>query len=173
VKNTIRNNYLSSRKEISKERKEEAQAYLLDSLKEMTLGCKNILSYYPLSDEVDVSQFNEFLQKQDRLLLPKVAGESLVPYAVKDMEKQLKTFSYTIFEPDDTCTINTNIDLAIIPGIVFDKKGARIGFGKGHYDRFLADKNIKTIGVCFKEQLYDGDLPLEPHDIIMERLCIV
>ncbi|MCH9617778.1 MAG: putative protein YqgN [Chlamydiia bacterium] len=173
MKNTIRNSYLSKRKAIAKERREQAHLCLLDRLKEITAGYKKILSYSPLSDEVDTYPFNAFLQQNNRLLLPKIVEESLVPYEVRDMEKQLKTFSHGVLEPDSSCNRNQNIDLAIIPGIAFDKQGARLGFGKGHYDRFLAGKKIRTIGLCFKEQIYDGKLPLEPHDITMERLCIV
>ena len=41
--------------------------------------------------------------------------------------------------------------ICILPGICFDKKGNRIGYGKGYYDKYLKDKNIYKIGLCYKE----------------------
>lgn len=173
MKKRIREESLLARRAISKKRKIEGDLRAFELLKEMTANYKHVLSYYPILDEVNLHLFNKFLQDEKRLLLPKIVGESLVPCAVMDMEKQLKTFSHKILEPDNTCESHIDVSIAIIPGIAFDKDGGRLGFGKGHYDRFLMDKNIITIGLCYKEQLYNGKLPLESHDITMERLCVV
>ena len=57
------------------------------------------------------------------------------------------------------------IDLIIIPGAVYDRRGSRIGYGGGYYDRLLAsmDRDIPIIAPAFKEQIVD-DIPTEPHD---------
>ena len=172
MKKAIREKFLLSRRSVTKQRRKQIEQDLVKRLVKMSEGYKNIMSYFPLSDEVDISSFNKVLEKENRLLLPKIVGESLVAYAVTSMEKQLKTFSHTFFEPLDSCREVKDIDLVLIPGIAFDEEGGRVGFGKGHYDKFLAKKKIPSIGVCFKEQLYNGILPLEPHDIKMERLCV-
>ena len=171
MKKAIREKFLLSRRSVTQQRREQVEQDLVERLLKMTEGYKNILSYFPLPDEVNISPFNRLLEKENRLLLPKIVDESLVPYAVTSMEKQLKTFSHTFLEPLDSCREAKDIDLVLIPGIAFDKEGGRVGFGKGHYDKFLAKKKIPSIGICFNEQLYDGILPLEPHDIKMERLC--
>jgi 5-formyltetrahydrofolate cyclo-ligase len=173
MKEKLREEFLALRKKISPSRKKEAEDLVFFKLKEITRGYKNILSYYPLKQEVSVALFNSYLQSIGRLILPKIEGKTLVAYEVIDMEKQLKTFCHTFLEPDNTCKKNEDIDLVLIPGIIFDSSGGRIGFGKGYYDKYLENKKIKTIGVLFKEQLYDGVLPLEKHDIKMESLCIV
>ena len=41
----------------------------------------------------------------------------------------------------------------IIPGICFDKSKNRIGYGKGYYDKYLSNTNIKKIGLCYEEQI--------------------
>jgi len=53
-----------------------------------------------------------------------------------------------------------------------DKNGNRIGYGAGHYDRYIASCDTKPylIGVCFDEQIYDGDIPAEPHDIPLDLI---
>lgn len=59
------------------------------------------------------------------------------------------------------------LDACIIPGLAFDGQGHRIGYGFGHYDRFLRacdmQASMDRIGVCHRDQLLDA-LPNEPHD---------
>lgn len=61
-------------------------------------------------------------------------------------------------------------EIIFLPVVAFDKNGARLGRGGGHYDRLLsayrAHKNVRAIGLAFDEQLFDG-IPCEMHD---ERL---
>ena len=58
-----------------------------------------------------------------------------------------------------------NFDLVLVPGVAFSADGARLGRGRGHYDRFLPRlrKDAVVIGVCFRERLLP-QLPLEAHD---------
>jgi len=64
----------------------------------------------------------------------------------------------------------SDVDVAIIPGLVFDKKGGRIGYGGGFYDKLL-DKNDNTItvGVCHSSQLIET-VPMEQHDIKLKKI---
>ena len=59
--------------------------------------------------------------------------------------------------------------MILIPGIGFDKCGARIGFGKGCYDMFLPQTNAVKIGFCFNFQLVDK-IPADCHDINMDLI---
>ena len=55
--------------------------------------------------------------------------------------------------------------LVILPGLVFDRKGYRIGYGGGYYDRFLfREPNHPTISLCYDFQIVDRLHP-DPHDI--------
>lgn len=58
------------------------------------------------------------------------------------------------------------LDAVIVPGLAFTADGQRLGQGGGHYDRFLVRlrANCLTVGVCFREQLFET-LPTEPHDL--------
>lgn len=82
----------------------------------------------------------------------------------------LKKGAYGILEPTviDTADPHT-VDLIIVPGIVFDRNGSRIGFGKGFYDRLLSDTNAVKIGVCYAFQLCKG-IPADNHDIPMNMI---
>lgn len=63
-----------------------------------------------------------------------------------------------------------DVDAFILPGLAFDGRGGRLGFGKGHYDAILS-KALKTspkIGVCYDWQVAEEPLPQEEHDIPMD-----
>lgn len=63
----------------------------------------------------------------------------------------------------------------LVPGVGFDLSGARLGRGKGFYDRYLADKDVMKIGLAWTEQIVKK-IPVEKHDchmdfIITEEFC--
>lgn len=63
----------------------------------------------------------------------------------------------------------------LVPGVAFDLSGARLGRGKGFYDRYLEDKVVTTIGLAWSEQILEK-IPVEQHDysmdfIITEKYC--
>ena len=63
----------------------------------------------------------------------------------------------------------TEPDLIIAPGLAFDRRGGRLGYGKGYYDRFLHQirADATKLAVCFECQLF-AEIPVLPHDIRME-----
>ena len=64
----------------------------------------------------------------------------------------------------------TKYDVILVPGLAFDRKGNRIGYGKGHYDKFLAgqDKAVK-IGISYEFAVLDR-IPVESHDITLNYI---
>lgn len=66
--------------------------------------------------------------------------------------------------------VDGTIDAAVVLGLGFDRRGYRLGYGSGYFDRFLAGRELTTIGLAFDEQLVDR-LPAEPHDVPM-RLVV-
>ena len=68
-----------------------------------------------------------------------------------------------------------SIDLALIPGVAFDRNGGRLGHGKAYYDRFLAQsplQQLRRVGVCFDFQVVPA-VPVEVHDVLLHRLIVV
>ena len=59
------------------------------------------------------------------------------------------------------------MDVSIIPGVAFDKKGVRLGYGKGVFDRLLAKSQAFKIGLAYDFQIVD-ELPREKHDLVMD-----
>ena len=76
--------------------------------------------------------------------------------------------AFNIQEPVGSTTVPlSTIDVAIIPGIAFDKNGIRLGRGKGYYDRLLCQCDVLKVGICYDFQLMDK-LPSDTHDIPMD-----
>ena len=71
------------------------------------------------------------------------------------------------------------IDLVLVPGLAFDREGYRLGYGGGHYDRFLTDleRGTTAIGVCYAAQLLDriphGPSDQRVHLVVTDRETVV
>ncbi|HOF62458.1 MAG TPA: 5-formyltetrahydrofolate cyclo-ligase [Kiritimatiellia bacterium] len=63
-----------------------------------------------------------------------------------------------------------DVQVFIVPGLVFDTRGGRLGYGAGYYDRILAQapRSALKIAVCYDWQVIDTPLPQKPHDIPMD-----
>lgn len=144
---------------------------LLSKLEDHPVFCqaKTVLMYYALPDEVQTQAFVERWSKSKNIILPVVQGNDLELrfYEGKD---SLKKGAYGIEEPYGRRLTNYNdIELAIIPGVSFDKEGNRLGRGKGYYDRLLPQLSAYKIGICFQFQVAPL-LPTEPFDILMDEV---
>lgn len=85
---------------------------------------------------------------------------------------QLEVVYYNLREPKPQASERVEIgqmDLLIVPGIVFDREGFRIGFGGGYYDRFLEGQTIQTVSLAHSMQIVDK-VPTEPFDVPVDRL---
>jgi 5-formyltetrahydrofolate cyclo-ligase len=97
-----------------------------------------------------------------------ISGEVMSPRLVRD-EAHLQPGQLNVSEPDRALCEEleaSDLDVMLIPGLAFSPvTGARLGRGKGHYDRVLETlpSGRLCVGVCFSLQLCD-EVPLEPHD---------
>jgi 5-formyltetrahydrofolate cyclo-ligase len=79
----------------------------------------------------------------------------------------LETVYMDLFEPIESCTKkagSSEVDLMIVPGLVFSRDGYRIGYGGGYYDRYLARFENETAALAYSFQVAES-LPAEPFDI--------
>ena len=85
-----------------------------------------------------------------QVFLPRVHGEEmlLVPYAAGD---PLTVGAFGISEPTGEPSREVP-DLAVIPLLAFDRTRARLGKGKGYYDRFLAGHTGRSVALAYAEQ---------------------
>lgn len=130
----------------------------------------SILTYVPIRDELDVRPLHTAaLAAGKRLILPRVDDSSLSLYEVTLPERELiPSGSYGIPEPDPVqcrrLSPDEAVGLAVLPGLAFDVRGVRIGYGGGYFDRLLTKHPMRTLGIAFAAQL-TARLPRETHDI--------
>ena len=100
---------------------------------------KTVMLYYSLPDEVDTHTLvDSLLMSGKHILLPRVTGEGTMELRRYTGPSDLAQGAYNIMEPTGEVFDNyTDIDIAVIPGVAFDKDGNRMGRGKGYYDRLL------------------------------------
>ena len=129
-----------------------------------------ILLYWSLPDEVQTPALIERLhQLGHRVLLPVVTGNTIQLAEYSDTAG-MTTGAFDIQEPVGEAFDNYDeIDLAFIPGRAFTTGGARLGRGKGYYDRLLTQMRCPLIGVCFPFQIVE-EIPMETHDIMLNEV---
>ena len=162
-KESIRKHILDQRKFIPSRNSPNFLASIEGILKNQDY--RNIATYYPLEGEVDV--FDLILLSHYKWSLPVIKNNRLffAPYSEGD---SLHSGDFGIMIPNTELV--THPEILIIPGLAFDKEGSRIGFGQGHYDKYLNSNNVKVkIGVCFEYQLFDI-VPSEELDVKMNYI---
>jgi 5-formyltetrahydrofolate cyclo-ligase len=122
------------------------------------------LLYYPHRGEVNTLPIiNQLLKEGKTVLLPKVERDNILPIFISNLS-QLKKGYAGIKEPEGEPFPKEAIDLVVVPAVAYDKEGYRIGYGKGYYDRFLADFKGLKVGLAYQFQILDK-VPREKHDI--------
>ena len=102
--------------------------------------------------------------------LPRVSGGEMEFYLVES-EKEIVQGTFGILEPSGEGIKAPGEDgLVIVPGIAFDSKGNRIGYGKGFYDRYLkAHPHLVRLGIAFDIQLVEK-IPAQECDCRMDMV---
>ncbi|MDE6299665.1 MAG: 5-formyltetrahydrofolate cyclo-ligase [Muribaculaceae bacterium] len=123
----------------------------------------HILMYHSLPDELHTHTFLGKWGKKKHFYLPRVNGVNLeiLPYD----KSRLELGSFHIEEPTGTDVVSPEeIELIVVPAVAYDRKGNRLGRGKGFYDRLLQTTKATKVGVGYEFQLVD-EVPVEPHDV--------
>ena len=157
IKEQIRRDFKTRRRSLSCEHvrinSDKICENFLDS--DIYKNCQNILAYSTIQNEVDLSQIiNQALLDNKNLFLPRVEGDSMNFFRINNTDK-LQIGSYNIPEPQNgTVYQDSTNSIMLVPGIAFSTQGARIGFGKGFYDKYLSQHNsIFKIGIAYDWQI--------------------
>lgn len=137
---------------------------------------RTVMAYCGFGSEIDTAPLlRAILEGGKTLVLPKINRPAgvLDIYQVGDRETGLVTGVWGIREPNPArCVLKTPADLnvVLVPGVAFDRKGGRIGYGKGYYDKLLAQcRHACKIAGAFEAQVFDS-VPMAPHDIPVDAL---
>jgi len=166
------------RKEMIKKRREidqavrndwDRQIYLKVISSEFYINANVVFVYVSYNGEVDTHKLIKQALNDKKIvcvprIISKAEGMEAVPIRSFD---DLITGSYGILEPPkDVLPISPqSIDIALVPGVAFDKDGGRLGYGGGFYDRYLSQmrQDACIAALAYSVQLTDA-IPMEPQD---------
>lgn len=133
---------------------------------------RSCLFYYPLGKEVSLlAAVTEALAQGKRTAFPKTAGNSMQFYEITDLN-DFSEGRFHVMEPftEGKNPVRWEPQLCFVPGMVFDRAGGRMGYGKGYYDRYFAgNRNVLLAGCAYEFQIADS-LVLDAWDIRMDWL---
>lgn len=168
-KKDIREKVNGLRKSLSQEEIDEKSKVIVEKLMALDeyKNAKTIMSYVSLYMEVNTQKFikDEFTNKN--IVVPVIHDANIQVSKLKKFEFSEGKFG--VLEPLDKEAHQGKIDVVIVPGVAFDPKGRRIGFGKGYYDKFLKNFDGLKIAFAFDEQIVD-DVPTDEHDVGMDMI---
>ena len=141
------------------------------------INAMRIMLYASFRNEVDTRKIiDNLIMNGKKAYLPLVRKDSatLEVYKINDFEKDTVVGSFGVMEPKtiiEKCNSLEDIQLFLIPGIVFDRNGNRIGWGKGYYDNFLGNlsKQTKKYALAYDFQVI-GKIDATKNDVPIDGL---
>lgn len=160
-KTEIREYYLEKRRALTaEERSEKSEKVCRNMLGSATYRYADVLlMYYPKDDEIDIRPIAEAaFAAGKKVAFPRCnpADHTMVFHFVSSLEDLLPG-SYNIMEPSaelpafDLADAEKCNVACVVPAVVFDKKGFRIGYGGGYYDRYLAGFRGTKLGLVYRD----------------------
>lgn len=173
MKEAIRDQYKLLREEIPEIEREKKSHRIFEAFLKLPEfeTAENILVYVSKGEEV-VTHFmvRSLLSSGKTIYVPKVVGDDMIACRLDHWE-DLDFGAFGVLEPSEVIEIKdpSELELIMVPGVVFSIQGDRIGLGKGYYDRFLKRCPGIKVGLAYEEQIVD-ELPSMPHDVPMNLI---
>ncbi|MDQ0222052.1 5-formyltetrahydrofolate cyclo-ligase [Streptococcus moroccensis] len=171
MKSRLRQEALTKLKALSPDEKvikdqQLAKAFLASSVYQQS---QNLALFLAMPFEIDTDKIIEQALKDGKqVLVPKTFGQGKMIFVVYN-PNQLTLSSFGVREPlSETAFPKHAIDLILVPGLVWNEEGYRIGFGGGYYDRYLADFKGQTVSLCYAFQLQAFEA--ESHDLPVQEV---
>lgn len=171
-KKELRASFLERRRQMTFE-----EVYALSSVVQrtlLTLDCfkaaKRLSLYASFQNEVLTDDvFQRAVQAGKEVYYPRVVDGNkrrLGFFRVSRLD-ELSAGSYDVPEPHDKGPLPhpSILDLIVVPGVAFDIKGVRLGFGKGYYDRALVGMGCSIVALAYDFQVVKGELPATLTDV--------
>ena len=168
-KRSIRAQFLAQRKSLSQARRdklsEQVQTKFLRSA--LFADAKFLALYSAIHNEVLTDVVARCaLESGKRVVYPRVAGENLEFIEITALD-DLGPGAFGVSEPAAVNRVlPVALDLVVVPGVVFDRAGHRLGYGRGYYDRALQEcrTDCMKVGFAYSFQVVDALPIVEKHD---------
>ena len=141
-------------------------------------AARTVMCFVDVRTEVRTRQFlPEALTHGKRIVVPYCVDGELELFLLESMD-ELAVGMYKILEPKPELrglpskqVAVEEIDLIMVPGVAFDRRGGRMGHGMGYYDKLLehARPGVPLVALAFECQLFD-EIPTAPHDVFMDKI---
>ncbi|MCM8796336.1 MAG: 5-formyltetrahydrofolate cyclo-ligase [Candidatus Omnitrophica bacterium] len=132
-----------------------------------------VMFYISIGGEVDTRVMIKEAQELGKIItVPVCEKDRIIKACLLGGRHEFKRGPYGIWEPAIKQSVNLNsLDLVIVPGLAFTKRGQRLGRGRGYYDRFLAmlSNKTRTIGLAFDFQILPY-LPTAKTDVNVDKV---
>lgn len=136
------------------------------------VNAKTVMLYVSAFNEPSTIEIiKDAIEYEKRVVLPvsDTATETIV-LSYLDSLDDLEKGAYGILEPKVIKPADTaDIDFILVPGLAFDRRGNRMGFGKGYYDKLLCKTCAEKTALCYEFQLFD-EINADDHDIPMNTI---
>ncbi len=168
-RNRIREEMHILRKQLSDEQKMNAMESVFKKIEQTHdfESAGSIMIYWSTSSELPTHTYIRKWSSEKTILIPEIGGNRLTLRKYNPSVCSASGKSEAKVTAADAYT--GKIDLAIIPGVAFDKKRNRLGRGGGYYDLFLTTRNVPTYGVGFDFQIFEK-LPVKWGSMKMKKI---
>ena len=172
-KPSFRYQALESLRSIQDETRAKASQLISGKLIQWCSKHSHVMAFWPLNSEPDIRNvLHELIQVGKSLYLPRVEEDQIIPYQVTNLATLKPNSQLGVYEPQlelSEMIPPEQVDIVILPGLAFTRKGSRLGRGGGYYDRFLSILPLDTlkIAVAFETQLHQ-EIPTNSHDIAVD-----
>ncbi len=174
-KKELRKEAKTYRKSLSENDRLDKSSAIISNLKALKdfQKAEVILMYASLPDEVETLSLIRELTEEDKksVYCPVTQGDEMEFYKISSVD-DLKEGNFHVLEPKSLAERRLVLQndvyyCMLMPGLMFDKKGNRLGYGKGYYDKYLArvfkDVNLITIALSYEAMVKDA-IPAEETD---------
>ena len=163
--------YRKIRAQIPSETRKHADSHIAERLfnRPEYRDARIIYCYMSFKDEADTASIiDESLRLGKQVALPRVSGKRKMEFFFISGQKDLVTGFMGIKEPAGYCleaSAPSEDALVLLPGLAFDRSGARLGYGGGFYDTYLAKHaGCKKAALAYSAQIAP-EIPTEPVDV--------
>src|SRR5690606_20751254 len=169
----LRNFYKSKRNQLSATEIHECSLGILQSLKQLPIWEHSVFHVFvPIvqNNEINTFPIIEYLfEKNKTVIVPKVEGKNMINSQIST-KTEWTTGKFGVSEPFNFIEVNKDsIEVVLLPMLICDKSGNRIGYGGGYYDRFLSEfeNSPLKIGLNFFSPI-DFEFELSPFDVPLD-----
>ncbi len=172
TKSTLRDYYTNKRNSLSNEQVAEYSSQLTMHILNSEIYKKShtLFIYLAIGKEFNTDEIiHDAFHTGKRVAVPFIKNKQMIP-ALINHETQFSSGHFNIKQPVEIIEIDINqIDLVVVPGLVFNRSGYRIGYGGGYYDRFLSVYSGVSISAVFPGFIDDAFKP-DNYDLPVTQL---